>query len=224
MKRDKSASYYDDHFENEIGFQLHYKKSYYYVHWTQVIVFLSKIKDPEILEIGCGTGQFAEYLKDENFTNYRGFDFSAGAIELAKKRVSMHFFQGDALDGKNFKGRYNTVVCLEVLEHIQNDLQILSFLPAETNIIFSVPNFDAPSHVRWFTSERQVKKRYFRAVNIEKIIRVGNIYICRGVISPFRPTLLQHLFASREDVGLNSFSKRIRHRFKNALKIKGTLV
>lgn len=221
MTHDKPAAYYDDHFEKVAGFQVHYRKSFYYVHWTQVIVLLQKIANPKILEIGCGTGQFAEYLHDEGFTHYRGFDFSLKAISLARARVNMDFFQGNALDKKNYEGRYNTVVCLEVLEHIRNDLEVLSNLSSGTHIIFSVPNFDAPSHVRWFTSERQVKRRYFRYVDIKEIILVGNIYICRGVMDFFNPTLFQMILASREEISVSSFTRRIKHRLKNAFKLKG---
>jgi 2-polyprenyl-3-methyl-5-hydroxy-6-metoxy-1,4-benzoquinol methylase len=220
MKPEKPASYYDDHFESHIGFQVHYKKSYYYVHWTQVIVFLRKIAVPKILEVGCGTGQFAEYLKDEDFTDYSGFDFSSTAIEFAKRRVAMNFWQGDAHDRNNYKGEFNTLICLEVLEHIQNDLAVLSILPPKINIIFSVPNFDAPSHVRWFTSEREIKKRYFPYVDLKEIIRVGNIYLCRGVLNPFKPNLLQTLLATREAIGIGSFTKRFKHHLKNMLKLK----
>ena len=220
MRQDKPAAYYDDYFKNETGSQVHYRESFYYVHWTQVISFLRKIKDPEILEIGCGTGQFAEYLKDEGFSRYHGFDFSTKAIELARGRVSLDFHQGDALDSRNYKGQYNTVVCLEVLEHIQDDIFILSNLRPFTQIIFSVPNFDAPSHVRWFTSERQIKRRYFRHLDIRGICRVGNIYVCSGVISPFKPSILQLFLASREGVGIDSFTKRLKHRIKNSFKLK----
>jgi 2-polyprenyl-3-methyl-5-hydroxy-6-metoxy-1,4-benzoquinol methylase len=220
MKAEKPAAYYDLHFENEMAFQVHYKQSFYYVHWTQVIVFLRKIIDPAILEIGCGTGQLAEYLKDENFRHYTGFDFSSKAISLARERVDMPFFVGDALDPACYRHSFNTIICLEVLEHVQKDLEVLETLPINTHIIFSVPNFDAPSHVRWFTSERQVKKRYYRHVDLQEIIRVGNIYICRGIIRPFNPNILQRFFAARETVSLGSFTRRIRHRIKNTFKTK----
>lgn len=221
MTPDKQAEYYDQLFENEIEFHVHYRKSYYYVHWTQVIVFLRKINAPRILEIGCGTGQLAEYLKEENLTEgYRGVDFSNAAVERARKRTDLSFIKGDALDENMYKGNYNTVICLEVLEHIRNDVQVLLLIPEQTNIIFSVPNFDDPSHVRWFTSEREIKRRFFRFVDIREIVRIGNIYVCLGIVTRFNPTLLQSFLASRETVKLASFTKRVRHRLKNLLKLK----
>ncbi len=221
MRKEKDAEYYDKHFKGDIGFQVHYKESYYFVHWTQVIVFLRKERASKILEIGCGTGQLAEYLRDEGFTGYTGFDFSGRAIEFATARVPKTFFEGNALDRSIYE-RYDfdTVICLEVLEHIERDLDVLKNIPENTRIIFSVPNFDAPSHVRWFTSERQVKQRYFELIDIREIVRVANIYICRGTVKSFRPTILQRFLATREEVTVFSFTKRIRHKWKNAFKIK----
>lgn len=221
MRSEKPASYYDAHFEKDTQTHGHYKNSFYYVHWTQVIVLLRKIVSPEILEIGCGTGQLAEYLKDEGYTKYVGFDFSPGAIALANERIGIRFLQGDALDADLYKTlHFNTVICLEVLEHINRDIDVIKNIPQQTNIIFSVPNFDAPSHVRWFNSEREIKKRYFEYVNLQEIIRVGNLFICKGIVSAFTPNPIQRLLASRENAGLRSFSKRIRHRVKNFFKHK----
>lgn len=220
MGVEKMASYYDDFFSKDKSFHEHYKDSFYYVHWTQVIVYLKQIRDQKILEVGCGTGQLAEYLKDEGFTHYKGFDFSEKAIEIAKERVAMDFSAKDALQKSSFEGEYNTIICLEVLEHVNEDLRILSNIPIGTNIIFSVPNFDAPSHVRWFTSEREVKKRYISYVDRLKITRVGNIYICKGVVTPVKLSVMQGLLATREQVGFQSFAKRVRHHIKNILKLK----
>ena len=221
MKSERPASYYDAHFKGDAQTHGHYKNSFYYVHWTQVIVLLRKIASPEILEIGCGTGQLAEYLKDEGYIKYVGFDFSAGAIALASRRSGIKFIQGDARDDSLYKKiDFNTVICLEVLEHVQHDIEVIEKLPEGTNIIFSIPNFDAPSHVRWFNSEREIKRRYFKHINFHEIIRVGNLFICKGIVHSFRPNFLQQFLASREDIGWSSFNKRIRHRIKNLLKHK----
>ncbi len=220
MSKEKPASYYEDHFSENIGFQVHYKSSHYYVPWTQVIVFLRKIRPRHILEIGCGTGQLAEYLRDEGFTSYEGFDFAPKAVAMARQRVEMNFYIGDALNKELYAKDFSVAICLEVLEHVKRDHVVLGNIPAGKEIIFSVPNFDAPSHVRWFTSERQIKKRYFRQIDIKEIIPIGNLYICRGIISPFKPSVFQYFLATRAPVGLSSFWVRIKHRVKNFFKLK----
>lgn len=220
MEKEKDYNYYNRFFTENKSFHTDYKNSFYYVHWTQVIVFLKKIVASNVLEVGCGTGQLAEYLVNEGFVNYKGFDFSDKAIEIAKSKVNTCFFVANALEKQSFHHDYDTIICLEVLEHIKNDLILIENIKKGSNIIFSVPNFDAPSHVRWFTSERQIKRRYYRTIDIQEIIRIGNIYICKGVVTDFKPTFFQKFLASREKVDIQSFSKRIKHRIKNTFKIK----
>ncbi len=221
MGSEKKSNYYDDFFIDNPNFHCHYKDSYYYVHWTQVIAFLKKIKNPKILEIGSGTGQLAEYIYDEGFIHYSGFDFSKTAINLALKRnLQLKIWVGDARDSKQYENiDYNTVICLEVLEHVNDDLKIITNIKSSSNLICSVPNFDAPSHVRWFTTEYQIKKRYYRLIDIAEIIRIGNIFLFRGVRSDFNGNVLQALLATRENITLTSVIKRIKHRLKNVFKI-----
>lgn len=220
MGRELPSSYYDGLFRENLAYHVHYKDSHYYVAWTQVLRFLTKIKPTNILEIGCGTGQFAEYLRDEGFTDYEGFDFSKEAIDIAKSRVEMNFYVGNALNSELYEKDFGAIVCLEVLEHIEKDLQILSNIREGTHIVFSVPNFDAPSHVRWFISPRQIKKRYFTHVQILDIVPIGALFICRGIVGKFKPNLIQRFFASREQVTLASFTVRLKHHLKNRLKLK----
>lgn len=132
----------------------------------------------------------------------------------------MNFYVGNALNSELYEKDFGAIVCLEVLEHIEKDLQILSNIREGTHIVFSVPNFDAPSHVRWFISPRQIKKRYFTHVQILGIVPIGALFICRGIVGKFKPNLIQRFFASREQVTLASFTVRLKHHLKNRLKLK----
>jgi len=67
MVTEKQPQYYDNLFQTEKDYQVSYRQSYYYVHWTQVIRFLEYYREPKIMEIGCGTGQLAQYIYDEGF-------------------------------------------------------------------------------------------------------------------------------------------------------------
>lgn len=220
MGTEKYSEFYNVKFENSLDYHSHYKDSFYYVHWTQIIRFLKRLDKPKILEVGCGTGQLAHYLYDEGYKEYRGFDFSEKAIKIALQRVNLDFFVGNALEESSFAGVYDTIISTEVLEHIENDRKVLENIPIGKNIIFSVPNFDEVSHVRWFRSEREIKSRYFKLVRIFEIVRVGDIYIVRGERSNFKPNFLQSILASREEIKLSTFSKRFRHRIKNIFKLK----
>jgi 2-polyprenyl-3-methyl-5-hydroxy-6-metoxy-1,4-benzoquinol methylase len=91
MTKEKGPEYYNSVYRSSEKFHRHYKDSPSYVLWTQVMTFVKQFAHPKILEIGCGAGQFAHYLYDEGFNDYHGIDFSAEAIELAKKTVNQSF-------------------------------------------------------------------------------------------------------------------------------------
>ncbi|MEQ8925910.1 MAG: class I SAM-dependent methyltransferase [Fulvivirga sp.] len=216
MGREMQPEYYDNYFEEGHGFDLHYKDGYYWVHWTQVIKFLGRNLDKKILEVGCGTGQLAEYLYDEGYRNYNGFDFSTKGVELSKKRVpAYNFYVGDATDQKNFNVEYDTAICLEILEHVVDDIKIIKNIQVGKEVIFSVPDFPAPSHVRRFLREYDLKKRYFRYIDIKSIVKIGSIFVAVGIRSDFKPSFMQRILSTREKIGLGSIYNRIKHRWKN---------
>lgn len=206
-------AYYDQFFEEDRSYHEHYRDSHYYVHWAKVEFLLRNVPGT-ILEIGCGPGQLAHMLEDLGYTDYVGFDFSEKAIEIAKTRSKQSFFVGDAREHDNYQRDYTTVVCLEVLEHVNDDLQIVKNVKPGTFCVFSVPNFPAPSHVRYFRSEREVRGRYYCLIDINKIYLVDNIYIFAGFRNDFKPTLFQRLLKTRENVGWKSFWDRLLFRLR----------
>jgi hypothetical protein len=106
--------------------------------------------------------------------SYVGFDFSAIAVKKARLRTHREhgFFVGDALNAASYNHAFDSIVCTEVLEHIDKDLEAIGKWPAGCQCICSVPNFDADSHVRFFTSTESVLERYGQAIAIERIARI----------------------------------------------------
>jgi 2-polyprenyl-3-methyl-5-hydroxy-6-metoxy-1,4-benzoquinol methylase len=94
-----------------------------------------------VLDMGCGTGELKKYMPD--YCLYHGFDFT----EAAKGEG---FSFGDIYEYP-LEG-YQTFVMLEVLEHV-DDLRVLRRIPPSSNVIFSVPSFRDPSHLRTYTME-----------------------------------------------------------------------
>ena len=212
MGKEKNPDYYDNIFTTRNEYLRSYKESPYWVHWTQVIKFLGNDKTQKILEIGCGTGQLAEYIRNEGFVNYSGFDFSPQAIKLANKKVPDFTFKiNNALSKNAYQDLYDTAICLEVLEHLNNDIDVILNIEEGKTLIFSVPNFDDPGHVRWFISERQIKSRYYKLLDIRSIVRIGNIYVCKAIRKNFQPNFFQKLVKSREEFSSKSFSKRYKY-------------
>ncbi len=110
------------------------------------------IGERAILDIGCGQGKLNAYIK-----NYDGFDMVQNPYRVAD--IYTHDF-----------GDYDVYVLLEVLEHLIKDIDVLRKIPANKPLIFSVPSFDDPSHVRMFT-EQIVRWRYRDLIQISNITR-----------------------------------------------------
>ncbi|QOY34207.1 class I SAM-dependent methyltransferase [Anaerobacillus isosaccharinicus] len=151
----------------------HYSKSIYLPIWEKALRTILEKGNPFILEVGCGPGQFANLLFDHGLENYRGFDFSSTAIKLAKQtnaKYQTRFSVDNAYTTSLFtKLPYNTAVLFEVLEHLQEDLKVLNDLINGTMILFSVPNFNSQSHVRYFLTQDEVRKRYEKIIDIDEI-------------------------------------------------------
>lgn len=99
----------------------------------------------EVLEVGCGTGNFTVLLADQ-CRRLVGVDSCGEYLSLAKTRFSGHpsveICEADAT-WKRWECAFDTVVMLDVLEHIQDDLQVLSLLAKslkpEGKIVIKVP-------------------------------------------------------------------------------------
>lgn len=84
----------------------------------------------KILEVGAGTGNITQFLLDKGEVTC--LDISAKCIEALKERFSnserVSVFLNDISNLDNFwEGRiFDTIVCLNVLEHIKNDEEALS--------------------------------------------------------------------------------------------------
>ncbi len=155
-------------------YRLHYRRSPYYPMYRATLAAIQKIKAQSILEVGCGPGHFAQMVQETTMTMYQGFDFSPVAITQAINRTGRAdlFRVADALNPASYHGQFDTIVCTEVLEHIRDDMGVVSLWPKGTLCICSVPNYDSKTHVRFFRDEKEILKRYGELIEINSICRV----------------------------------------------------
>jgi len=136
-------------------------------------IAISQLCKGNVLDIGCGTGDLADFYKG----NYLGIDVSDVAIGMAKenKRRMANFIVGDATKtDQTVSKKFDTIVMAEFLEHIKDDKivfkNIKKWARKDARLIITVPNGDRvpdPNHLRNFTIP-QLRKR-FSKLGIVKI-------------------------------------------------------
>jgi|SRR5215472_18426068 len=172
-------------------------RALYYPLLRRVVGCIRDRGSRSILEVGCGSGFLAEMILQEHEASYRGFDFSEVAVRNAGNRTghSELFFRGDALDARSYACDYDTVVCTEVLEHIDRDLDAIRLWRDGTWCVCTVPNFDYPGHVRFFHTRESVAARYGRLIDTRAVIKIARPLIPDRRISSY----LRNLRWSRDD-------------------------
>lgn len=156
----KFSDTYDWTYNRKEHYKGHYTKSPYYTIWKKVAEYISV--DDTVVDIGCGTGQLMELLLDRGIGKYYGYDFSPVAINLARSRIKGRdavIYLSDLYELKKFEDA-NVYVSVEVMEHLKDDIQVLSLIDSGKRIVITVPNYLGGSHVRKFESEQEVINRY----------------------------------------------------------------
>ncbi len=153
------------------------KKRKYYI----IIEKLCKQYYPNsinVIEVGAGTGRFAKmYISKFKPKNYILYDSSKLMIRRIKKKLKTQNFTKIIIKNKSFKNiselnKYDCVIALEALEHINWDKEFLSSISHGTWVFFSVPRVHAFNHVRAFLTPDSITYRYKDILNIYEIREV----------------------------------------------------
>lgn len=116
-----------------------------------------------VIDLGCGLGHFgAAFAAHGHRGRYLGVDFSSVAIDAARDAVPAGAFTiADLAEWLPPPDLGDAVfVILETLEHVPFDLGLLRKIPPGRRVVFSVPGFDHPGHVRYFPALGLVFDRY----------------------------------------------------------------
>lgn len=158
-----------------------------------------------ILEIGCGIGNFTKSLT--KYGKVTAMDINNDYIEQAKKKVEGYarIGFGDIEKGNYFfkGGVFDTIVCINVLEHIKDDVMALKniykLLKPNGILILHVPahpflygSIDASiGHFRRYEKEKLVDRIRRSGFEIDKIKRLNFI----GAVGWF---IVNKLFRDKE--------------------------
>ena len=136
--------------------------------WLQLYQAAAKLiaNNREVVDLGCGTGRFIEQLyRYGHYGNVTGVDFAPAVLEEARAYTRGRPAEYQLADLADYKAPFPlpggiVFTCLEVLEHIHDDLSLVERIPPGRTFVFSVPNFQSQSHVRWFHGVGDVFFRY----------------------------------------------------------------
>lgn len=177
MGKLQPAEYYDKVYKDSPEYNKHWSDSTYLSLWEEIIKLIPH-KNEFIIDIGCGVGQFGDFLSDRGYKLYIGYDYSEEAIKKASEK-GLQCHVRNVLETQVVFG-WQLAMALEIFEHT-DDFQILRNIPKGVTIIFSVPEFDDPAHIRHFNSAHQVRGRYSPYIEFEHLFKFEKYYIGKGV-------------------------------------------
>jgi len=102
-----------------------------------IFSILSKIRFSSIFDVGCGTGTFLQEIsKKYPSVKIHGSDFADESVDIAQKNnPGGHFLQLDIAQASPSQ-KYELVTCIDVLEHIQDDVKALQNMHVMTGKYF----------------------------------------------------------------------------------------
>lgn len=147
------------------------------------IMKMTGCKDKKTLDVGTGIGWFADFYYFNVSRNVKGIDFSKRAIWFhAKKLYPAIEFECADIYNYDYTG-YKVLMMMEVLEHIEKDIELITKFPQGSQIYATVPfekeRMDV-SHVREYTLE-SAQKRYEKLIDIKMCIKFEQFIILWGV-------------------------------------------
>lgn len=150
---------------------------------------------PQILDVGCGTGANLEMLAD--FGEVEGVDVSTEALDFCQTRGLQNVRQGEAERLPYEDNSFDLVTGLDVVEHLDNDVAGLQEMrrvlrPGGRALIF-VPAFMFLWGVQDDISNH---RRRYTLASLEKVVRQAGLEVERATyanITFFTPILLGRL-------------------------------
>lgn len=201
--------------------------------WHETVLnLLPDLNDCDVLEIGCGRGDFAcELIRRFPRARVRGVDFSDQAIEIAKERFSgfvepIEFSVGDAQALSYRADSFDWIISCECIEHVPSPgamaKEMCRLLRPGGRFILTTENYFNGMVLGWlhcwlkgvaFNSGSGVQpvEHFFLFFNVRRILRRAGFAIRHMESNHFQWLLLPHVDPAKlctKDVG-SPFLKRL---------------
>jgi 2-polyprenyl-3-methyl-5-hydroxy-6-metoxy-1,4-benzoquinol methylase len=110
-------------------------------------IFILRPRSKSILDIGSGRGWMLYFLKKYfQYARVAGTQISPNAYKFSKEKLKLEIYDKDLL-GLSFKGKFDVITILHVLEHVENAelyVERISALLNDKGLLFiEVPNFNS---------------------------------------------------------------------------------
>jgi len=158
-----------DMYQREFDLLPHYNKN---VAYTSVDPTWALKKFPiqlkprmRVLDLGCGDGRWARYIKEVHGCTVVGVDFSAKRIQRARElSPGIQFHCDNVYDFvEGYKGpKFDYTLMVEVLEHLENPEGLLRGLRRiSKNLIGTTPkNFPYVAHLQVYKTAKEFRSRF----------------------------------------------------------------
>jgi len=163
---------------------------------------LTGIKNLNVLDIGCGWGQFLDQLK-KNRIGYKGIDMSEEAIKICQeKNLNCEQITVKKLAEKE-NNKYHVVTCFQTIEHIENPTGFLrsvkQLLKKNGIILLTTPNNDTPLRKllgsRWSIYNTDSHFVFYNEKTIKKLLMNMGFSKIRVAIDDWRFMSSRYIFS-----------------------------
>jgi len=168
-------SFYEDYYKHE--------SSHWWFRWrydliTRLVGSFKRSSSFRILDAGCGTGQMTKQL--EGIGEAIGLDSATEAIAYARSRGVARLVRGSITDPPFADDSFDCVLALDVIEHVDNDMGILTSLFQVVrpggHLVITVPAFKA----LWSEhDEINHHRRRYRASQMRRLIEEAGFTVDR---------------------------------------------
>lgn len=150
----KAREYLKEHWiKNKIWTHLEWER-----HQRRLRICASHLEGEKFIDIGCGLGHSTNIMKGFLPGDWAGLEFWVEAAKQSKKLFpEIEFYYSEDFNFIPICGEFDSVVCSEVIEHVEEDQVLVDGLMKITKnvLVITTPNrkIDDPGHLRLYTEE-----------------------------------------------------------------------